>query len=101
MTSTEEIVNFCNQRTNSKEIKDFPSSYNGLQIGNSGKVKKIGAAVDAGLIPFQKAVDAEIDFLITHHGLFWTPPIPITHSAYEKIKLCLDNNLAVYGCHLP
>lgn len=101
MCRTEEIVNYCNQRTKVSEIKDFPGSHNGLQVSNSGKVKKIGAAVDAGLIPFQKAVSANIDFLITHHGLFWTPPIPITHSAYEKIKLCLDNNLAVYGCHLP
>ena len=101
MCRTEEIVNYCNQRTKVSEIMDFPGSHNGLQVSNSGEVKKVGAAVDAGLIPFQKAVSANIDFLITHHGLFWTPPIPITHSAYEKIKLCLDNNLAVYGCHLP
>ena len=101
MVKTEDIVNFCNQRTNLGEIEDFPGSYNDLQVGNSGEIKKIGASVDAGLIPFTKAIDLQIDFLITHHGLFWNPPIPITCSAYKKIKLCLDNNLAVYGSHLP
>tara|TARA_Y200000002_G_scaffold363676_1_gene351961 strand:+ start:157 stop:912 length:756 start_codon:yes stop_codon:yes gene_type:complete len=101
MVKTEDIVNFCNQRTNLGEIEDFPGSHNGLQVGNSGEIKKIGASVDAGLIPFTKAIDLQIDFLITHHGLFWNPPIPITGSAYKKIKLCLDNNLAVYGSHLP
>ena len=101
MVKTEDIVNFCNQRTNMGEIEDFPGSYNGLQVSNSGEIKKIGASVDAGLIPFTKAIDLQIDFLITHHGLFWSPPIPITHVAYKKIKLCLDNNLAVYGSHLP
>ena len=101
MVKTEDIVNFCNQRTNLGGIEDFPGSHNGLQVGNSGEIKKIGASVDAGLIPFTKAIDLQIDFLITHHGLFWNPPIPITGSAYKKIKLCLDNNLAVYGSHLP
>ena len=67
MCRTEEIVNYCNQRTKVSEIMDFPGSHNGLQVSNSGEVKKVGAAVDAGLIPFQKAVSANIDFLINHH----------------------------------
>ena len=32
----------------------FPGSFNGLQIDKVGKVSKIGAAVDAGLIPLKK-----------------------------------------------
>ena len=101
MIRTEDIVNYCDQRTKISEIKDFPGSYNGLQLENSGEVLKIGAAVDAGLVPFQKAISTGIDFIITHHGLFWTPPIPLINSAYQKVKLCIDHNLAVYGSHLP
>ena len=101
MISTEDIVKFCNHRTNLTEIKDFPGAWNGLQIQNSGCVSKIGASVDAGLVPFQNAVSKKIDFIITHHGLFWTLPIPLTGPAYEKTKLCIDHNLAVYGSHLP
>ena len=101
MIRTEDIVNYCNQRTKISEIKDFPGSYNGLQLENSGEVLKIGAAVDAGLVPFQKAISTGIDFIITHHGLFWTPPIPLINSAYQKVKLCIDHYLAVYGSHLP
>lgn len=101
MITTEDIVKFCNQRTHLSEIKDFPGALNGLQIQNSGSVSKIGASVDAGLVPFQNAISKKIDFIITHHGLFWTPPIPLTGPAYEKTKLCIDHNLAVYGSHLP
>ena len=101
MIRTEDIVNYCDQRTKISEIKDFPGSYNGLQLENSGEVLKIGAAVDAGLVPFQKAISTGIDFIITHHGLFWTPPVPLINSAYQKVKLCIDHNLAVYGSHLP
>ena len=101
MPSLQEIVAFCDQRTRRAEITDFDGAYNGLQLENDGTVSKIGAAVDAGTLPFQAAIEQGIDFLICHHGLYWTPPIPLTGSNHQKIKLALDNNLAVYGSHLP
>ena len=101
MTSTKDLVEFCDTRTRQLEIPDFAGAFNGLQIENNGSVTKVGAAVDAGLVPFQKADEADVDFLIVHHGLFWTPPIPIVGNAYEKTKLCIESNLAVYGSHLP
>jgi len=96
-----DIVAFCDARTRRAEIKDFGGAYNGLQVENNGTVKKIGAAVDAGQLPFAAAVAAKVDFLICHHGLFWTPPTPVTGINYAKIKTALDGNLAVYGSHLP
>ncbi len=95
------ITRFCDDRVKWCEIPDFPGSENGLQVTNDGQVTKIGAAVDAGLEPFCKAIAAEIDFLIVHHGLYWNPPIPLVGSAYEKVKVLLDNNVALYGSHLP
>lgn len=101
MPKTCDLVEFCDQRTKRLDIPDFTGAYNGLQIENSGEVTKIGAAVDAGLFPFRKAIQSNIDFLIVHHGLFWTPPIPMVGNAFEKTKICFENNLAVYGSHLP
>ena len=101
MSSLSEIVNFCNQRILVDTIKDFPGAFNGLQVENNGNVSKIGASVDAGLIPFSNAIHQNVDFLIVHHGLFWTPPTPLIGSNYAKVKQCFSNNLAVYGAHLP
>ena len=101
MASLSKLVDFCNGRVSSYKIKDFPGSMNGLQVENDGEVKKVGAAVDAGLVPFRIASGRNIDFLIVHHGLYWTPPAPLTRTNYEKIKLCLDHNLAIYSSHLP
>ena len=101
MVNTKDIAAYCNEITNRDSVPDFAGSYNGLQVDNEGKVTKIGAAVDAGLIPFQKAISQKIEFLIVHHGLFWSPPMPISGSNYEKLKLCFSNNLAIYGSHLP
>ena len=78
------IVKYCDERLRIAEIKDFPGSFNGLQIDKVGKVSKIGAAVDAGLFPFQIATEKKIDFLIVHHGLFWSPPTPLTGASYAK-----------------
>jgi dinuclear metal center YbgI/SA1388 family protein len=99
--SLSELVAFCDQRTRQKEIKDFEGAYNGLQLDNNGTVTKIAAAVDAGQLPFEDAISAEVDFIICHHGLYWNAPIPLTGPSYKKIKTAINGNLAVYGAHLP
>lgn len=96
-----DIVSYCDTRVRTLEVADFPPARNGLQVENNGKVKKIGAAVDAGLIPFRHAAEAGIDFLIVHHGLFWTPPLPFTGANRQKLKCLLDHNIALYSSHLP
>lgn len=101
MPKLSEIVEFCDHYTRQETIKDFSGAYNGLQVENNGSVTKIAAAVDAGLIPFEKAIAAKADLLICHHGLFWSALAPLTGHHYKKVKTAIDANLAVYGSHLP
>ncbi|MEX0330907.1 MAG: Nif3-like dinuclear metal center hexameric protein [Puniceicoccaceae bacterium] len=101
MTALDEIVAFCDETTRRHEVADFPGANNGLQLQNNGSVSRIGAAVDAGRIPFEAAIAEGIDFLIVHHGLFWNTPSSYSGPLYEKLKLAMDNNLAVYSSHLP
>lgn len=101
MTRLEDLVDWCDQRVNRRAIPDFPGAHNGLQCANRGEVRKIGAAVDAGQISFQKAVAAGVDYLIVHHGMFWTAPVPLTGIQYAKIAYLFENNCAVYASHLP
>jgi dinuclear metal center YbgI/SA1388 family protein len=101
MPSLSDLVSFCDQRVRRREITDFPGAENGLQLENNGTVTKIGAAVDAGDRPFQLAAERGVDFLIVHHGLFWTPNVPFTGRFYRRLKRAMGANLAVYGAHLP
>lgn len=101
MTTLEDVVAFCNERTGTPGFPDFPGAFNGLQVANTGRVSCIGASVDAGLVPFRNAVAKGVDFLIVHHGLFWTPPQPLTGVNYQKVKTLFDADCALYGCHLP
>lgn len=96
-----DLVAFCDTRTHRAQVRDFPGAENGLQVENSGIVTKIAAAVDAGEEPLRLAAEAGADFLIVHHGLFWSPPVPLVGRHYRKVRLALTHNIAVYESHLP
>lgn len=101
MAKLAQLVAYCDKRTRRTAFKDAPAAFNGLQVANDGRVTKIGAAVDAGVIPFQKAVAAGVDFLIVHHGMYWDMPRPLTGPAYERIATLVRGNCALYSNHLP
>lgn len=101
MPALADLVSYCNERLEIPAFPDFPGAVNGLQMANSGEVTRIGAAVDAGLAPFERAASAGIDFLIVHHGMFWDPPRPWTGVVHEKLALLMQKNIAVYSAHLP
>lgn len=101
MVTAEEVAAFCDERTGRIGFPDLPEAHNGLQVGKRGPVHRVGAAVDAGLGPFRLAAREKIDFLLVHHGLGWDRPWPLTGRHLEKVRLLLDNNCALYSCHLP
>lgn len=101
MASLQELVDYSDRRTRREAFKDFPGAQNGLQVANNGRVTKIGAAVDAGLIPFQKAVAAGVDFLIVHHGMYWDMPRPLIGPVYDRVATLVRGNCALYSNHLP
>ena len=101
MAYLDELVAYCNKRTRLTAYTDAPGARNGLQVANNGTVTKIGAAVDQGLIPFQKATAAGVDFLIVHHGMYWDMPQLLTGPIYQRVKTLFDGNCALYANHLP
>ena len=92
-----ELVSFCQQRLEVVGFPDYPGAMNGLQVSNSGTVRKIGAAVDAGLEPFRRAAAAGVDFLIVHHGLFWEQSRPWTGVVREKFDVASSHRRVTVG----
>jgi len=101
MASLKEIVAYCDKRTRGAAFADAPGALNGLQVANAGRVSRIGAAVDAGLVPFRRAVAAGVEFLIVHHGLYWDMPRPLVGAAYERVAALVRGGCALYSSHLP
>ncbi len=101
MSSLTDIVGYCDEYLRIVEIEDWPNALNGLQIENSGAVTKIGSAVDASTASLQKAVDHNLNFLIVHHGLFWSGLQPVSGRLHRLLKLAIENDVALYSAHLP
>lgn len=80
---------------------DYPTAMNGLQVANGSPVHRIAAAVDASRRTIDGAIDAGANLLLVHHGLFWSGSQPVTGPRYQRLKLLLDNDIAVYSAHLP
>ena len=95
------IVKHCDHILRTRAIGDYDGATNGLQVENSGAVKRIAATVDASVTTVNMAVAAKADLLIVHHGLSWSKTFPWTGRKYELLRLLLENNLAVYSSHLP
>jgi dinuclear metal center YbgI/SA1388 family protein len=101
MPSLWEITQYIDRYLRVHEIGDWPNAFNGLQIENCGQVTRIGAAVDVSTRVLREAAEKDVDFLIAHHGLFWPGLQPVTGALYRQLKLALENDIALYGAHLP
>lgn len=99
--SLQDLVAYCDDRTQRSSWSDAPGAFNGLQVANRGRVTRIGAAVDAGTAPFRSAIAAGVDFLIVHHGLYWDMPRPLVGPAYDRVSTLITGNCALYSSHLP
>lgn len=96
-----EIIKYTDEYLRIREIGDWENALNGLQIENSGRVTKIGAAVDASTRALQKAAENHVDLLLVHHGLFWPGLKPVTGALHRQLKLAFKDDVALYSAHLP
>lgn len=96
-----EVTGYLELLLNHRTVGDYSTAMNGLQVENSGSVRRIGAAVDACEATLKMAAECGVDFLLVHHGLFWGGLQRVEGPAYRKLKLAFDANLAVFSSHLP
>ena len=99
------LTDFSNKLSTLLDIERYTGadvSLNGLQVGRRCRdIKKVAFAVDASLATIKEAAKQKADVLFTHHGLFWGKPIAIIGRHYDRVKALLDNDLALFACHLP
>ena len=101
MPSLSDIVSYTDEFLRVREIGDWENALNGLQIENSGRVTRIGAAVDVSTRVLTEADKKNIDFLIVHHGLFWPGLQPVTRFLRRQLQFAFETDMALYSAHLP
>jgi len=101
VASLSTIVSYAERFLRVRKVGDWDIALNGLQIENSGRVTRTGAAVDVSTRVLREATNKNVDLLIVHHGLFWPGLQPIRGVLRQKLWLAFENDLALYGAHLP
>lgn len=98
---TAQLVRYLNEYLSIREIGDSENALNGLQVAGPPEVNSIAAAVDASEAAIRGAIQAGASMLLVHHGLFWDGNLPVRGPRYRRLKLLLDNDVAVYSAHVP
>src|SRR5256884_8602912 len=101
MATLSEIVSCTDEFLRISEVGDWDNALNGLQIENSGRVTRLGAAVDVSTRVLTEAANKNVDLLIVHHGLFWPGLQPVTSALRRQLQLAFENDIALYSAHLP
>jgi dinuclear metal center YbgI/SA1388 family protein len=101
MASLSDIVTYTDDFLRIREVGDWDNALNGLQIENSGRVTRIGAAVDVSTRVLSAAAKKNIDLLIVHHGLFWQGLQPVRSALRRQLQIAFGNDIALYSAHLP
>lgn len=101
MTKPEELAAYADTLLDSASCPDYPHALNGLQITSRSPVRAISAAVDFSTRTIEAAVKAKANFLVVHHGMFWSGLEPLTGVSYRWIRLLVEHDIAVYSSHLP
>ncbi len=80
-------------------------SKNGIQVQNAkpqtDTIHTVAFAVDACIETIEKAVESKAQVLVVHHGLFWGHEQTIISGHYNRLKTLIENNIALYACHIP
>jgi dinuclear metal center YbgI/SA1388 family protein len=101
MASLDEIVSYTDRFLRIRDVGDWDNALNGLQIENSGRVTRMGAAVDVSTRILTEAAKRHVDFLIVHHGLFWPGLQPVRGALRRQLRIAFENDVALYSAHLP
>src|SRR6201981_2525295 len=101
MASLSEIVSYTDDFLRIRDVGDWDNALNVLQIENSGRVTRLGAAVDISTRVLTEAAKKKVDLLIVHHGLFWAGLQPVTRALRRQLQLAFENDIALYSAHLP
>jgi dinuclear metal center YbgI/SA1388 family protein len=101
MTDLSTIAGHLDAVLGTDAIPDYPGAFNGVQLANEGPITRIAASVDVSRRVIDAAIRGGANFLLVHHGMMWGGPQRITGATYDRLRLLMAHNLAVYASHLP
>lgn len=75
---------------------------NGLQVEGAPEVETIVTGVSASAELIERAIEADADLVVVHHGLVWGSGLSrVTGPLARRLKLLLGNDVSLAAYHLP
>ncbi len=101
MTQLKELTSYLDELLKLSEFRGDCSN-NGLQVEGNQEVSKAIFGVDGCSALFAAAADRDADFIFVHHGISWRSGFQyFTGNTADRMKLLFNNNISLYGAHLP
>jgi dinuclear metal center YbgI/SA1388 family protein len=101
MPTIHDLAEYADGLLETATTPDYAGALNGLQLENRSVIRGIAAAVDLSTRAINGAIASKANLLLVHHGMFWGAPAPIQGSTYRRLRLLIENDIAVYSSHLP
>ncbi|WP_254531908.1 Nif3-like dinuclear metal center hexameric protein [Natrinema gelatinilyticum] len=96
------VVDRLDEELRTADYADIDASANGLQVGpDEAEVERVAFAVDGVRETVDRALDADADLLVVHHGLSWGGFDRVTGRTYDRIAPLVEQDVALYVSHLP
>jgi dinuclear metal center YbgI/SA1388 family protein len=101
MVNLQDLVRYTDGILETATVPDYSNALNGLQLENRLPVQGIAAAVDFSTRAIRGAIKVGANLLVVHHGMFWGGLEAFRGFSYKRMRLLLENGIAVYASHLP
>lgn len=101
MTTIHALAAYLDEILETRTTPDYPGALNGLQLENRSEITGIAAAVDFSTRAIKGTIAAKANLLVVHHGMFWEAPGHLIGASYRRLRLLIENDIAVYSSHLP
>jgi dinuclear metal center YbgI/SA1388 family protein len=97
---TADIIAFLDDLLEIERFADYGP--NGLQVPGAQEVTRLVTGVSAQRELFERAVQADAQLVLVHHGILWDfEPRRIGPAQATRLKLLLANDIALGAYHLP
>lgn len=96
------IEKYCAEYLHTAKFKDF--CHNGLQVEGASKAGSMISGVSFSKKLVEAAIKKKAKIIIVHHGIFkdQISALPRIHGIIrQRLKLLLENNINLFGFHLP
>lgn len=95
-----EVIGYLDTTLEIGRFKDYGT--NGLQVEGSLEVRTVITGVSASADLIARAIEADADLLVVHHGLVWGPGLTkIAGPLARRLALLLGNECSLAAYHLP